>query len=268
VLLIVALPLIILGFGREAISPNALVKIAPLEEITQPDQKIQDDTNITFVSKKIEYSVPILMYHYIRDIDDPTDQIGINLSVSPRIFESQLKYLSEQGYESITPVQLSSGELPDKPIMITFDDGYDDAYSQAFPILKKYNFTGVFYVITGKVGQPEYANWDQLKEMQKAGMIIGSHTVSHPSLDKATKSQINKELVDSKTKLETELGTKVTDFCYPAGKYNTKVIEELQKIGYTDATTTHSGISNQDSSLFELPRIRVESNTNLEKVLK
>jgi len=268
VLVIVALPLIILGFERKAVSPNALVKIVPSKETTLSDQKIQDDTNLTSVSKKTEYSVPILMYHYVRDLNDPNDKVGMNLSVSPAIFDSQMKYLSEQDYKSITFAQLNSKELPDKPIMITFDDGYADAYSQAFPILKKYNFTGVFYIITSKVGQGEYVSWDQLKVMQKAGMTIGSHTVTHPSLDKATKSQIDKELTDSKTKLETELGIKVTDLCYPAGKYNTQVIEEVNKIGYTDATTTHSGISNQDSSLFELPRIRVESNTNLAKVLK
>jgi len=113
------------------------------------------------------YEVTILMYHYIRDYTDSSDPIGVNLSVSPNTFDQQMKWLKDHNYQSFGINELDKIAQADpnvKPVIITFDDGYQDAYQNAFPILKKYGFKGVFYIIAGSVGDSAYMTWDQIKE--------------------------------------------------------------------------------------------------------
>jgi peptidoglycan/xylan/chitin deacetylase (PgdA/CDA1 family) len=159
-------------------------------------------------------------------------------------------------------------EAGKKPIIITFDDGYDDAYTQAYPILKKHNMIGVFYIISGQIGQSERMTNNQIIELDKAGMVIGNHTKNHLDISTLSQTQLDSQLLDSKNTLESLLGHKVLDFCYPAGKYNANNIIALKNDGYLSATTTKNGISDTSSNLYELPRIRIQNSTNLEKVLK
>lgn len=219
-------------------------------------------------SLNIKFSVPILMYHYIRDYHNPDDKIGTNLSVSPKIFADQVRWLKENGYQS---VNFSYFSRPDsavkKPIIFTFDDGYEDAYTDAYPILKKNNFTGVFYIVTGFVGKGNYLNWEQIKTMSENGMIIGSHTLNHIDLEKADSGMAKNEIEASKKILEEKINKKIYDFCYPSGKYNDAVIDSLKKAGYQTATTVKGGIATEKNSYFELPRIRMTEQTNLEKIL-
>jgi peptidoglycan/xylan/chitin deacetylase (PgdA/CDA1 family) len=219
-------------------------------------------------------SVPILMYHYIRTVTDPNDTLGANLSVSPESFSKQLDYLSANNYQTISLQQLRDGfagtykiDKTKKPIIITFDDGYDDAYTQAYPILKKHNMIGVFYIISGQIGQSERMTSNQIAEIDKTGMVIGSHSKNHLDLTSISSTQLNSQLLDSKSTLQLLLGHPVFDFCYPAGEYNANDIEALKVDGYLTAATTKTGISNVESNLFELPRIRMQNNTNLEKAL-
>lgn len=242
------------------------------------------------------YSVPILMYHYIRDYTDPNDQIGIGLSVSPKTFEDQLRWLKENYYQSVSmDYLLGAYKLKGtKPIILTFDDGYQDAYDQAFPLLVKYGFQATFYVIVDKVGTGGYLTWNEILKMSEAGMNFGSHTLSHPDLRNLSEDLLMKELRESKGILEEKLSggggggdgasaggvlyggsdgasawsLHVTNFCYPSGKYNSKAIEVLKKLGYKTAVTTHSGIANEKTDIFELPRIRVTNGTKLESFLR
>src|SRR5437588_6006382 len=128
--------------------------------------------------------VPILMYHHISDVVPPTS-LGMSLTVTPTLFGQQLDYLQKRGYHTITFNQLFdalyyAGPLPSHPIILTFDDGYEDAFHFAFPILKAHGFTGMFHIITGKVGWSAYLNWKQIRTMLKGGMQIGSPTI-HPA---------------------------------------------------------------------------------------
>lgn len=237
-------------------------------EIASP--KTVDDTNKISISR-----VPILMYHYIRTVTDPNDTLGANLSVTPDIFSKQMDYLVSNNYQTISLQQLRDGFLgiykidpTKKPIVITFDDGYDDAYTEAYPILKKHNFIGVFYIIAEQIGQSERMTQDQIIELDKNGMIVGSHTMSHLDLTTISQNQANSQTSDSKLKLESIVGHPILDFCYPAGKYNDDVISILESTGYKSAVTTKSGISDTNSNLFELPRIRMQNDTNLTNVLK
>ncbi len=223
----------------------------------------------TNTNEKISsYSVPILMYHYIRDFNDPNDQIGTNLSVSPATFDKQIKWLKDNGYQSVNPdYLLNPYTLSFKPVIITFDDGYKDAYTNAFPILTKYGFTGTFYIITSYVGKAEYMSWAQIQELNKSSMNIGSHTLTHPDLANSTKARVIEEVMESKSTLEKKIGSEINDFCYPSGKYNNEVIAELKKTGYKTAVTVKNGMVTQNSDLFELPRIRMTNTTNLTKIL-
>lgn len=211
------------------------------------------------ITKATKYDVPILMYHYIR-IAPPEDTLGLALSVTPINFTDQMNWLKENNYASIKVSDLADPDKKEiskiiaenkKPIAITFDDGYDDAYTAAFPVLKQDGFTGTFYIIRNFVGRPNYMTQAQIDEMNNAGMEIGSHTLDH--LDLAQNSDIvqHKQIFDSKLF--------ATTFCYPSGKYNDSAVNFVKEAGYLTAVTTKPGVSNQDSNLFELPRVRIEN---------
>lgn len=264
---------LILGGGvffilRNKTSASTIVQNDTSNVQTFPTKSNNDLNKVTFES------VPILMYHYIRVVTDPNDTLGANLSVSPENFTKQLDYLAANNYQTISMQQLRDGfagnykiDAGKKPIIITFDDGYDDAYTQAFPILKKHNMTGVFYIITGQIGQSERMTSNQIVELDKAGMVISSHTKNHLDISTLATAQLNLQLSESKTYLEQLLGHPIVDFCYPAGKYNQNDITVLKNDGYLTATSTKTGIADKKSNLFELPRIRMQNDTNLSKVL-
>jgi len=208
--------------------------------------------------KPESYDVPILMYHYIRNAENESD-LGKNLSVSPANFEDQLKWLKENNYDTIKVSDLADPDLKavskiiydkKKPIVLTFDDGYEDAYTAALPVMQKYEFIGTFYIIRNSVDKAEYMNQSQIDKMVEAGMEIGSHTLSHIDLSTADSSDQRKQIFESK---ET-----TTTFCYPSGKFNVATVSLVKEAGYTSAVTTKSGIANQSSNLFELPRIRMQ----------
>lgn len=264
---------LIVGGGVFWVLRNRTSASTIVQNDSNNNQSLAADDDINNNKVAIE-SVPILMYHYIRTVTDPNDTLGANLSVSPENFSKQLDYLSANNYQTISLQQLRDGfagtykiDSSKKPVVITFDDGYDDAYTQAFPILKSHNMIGVFYIITGQIDQSERMTSNQIIELDKAGMVIGSHTTNHLDLTSISSSQLNSQLLDSKSALELLLGHPVFDFCYPAGKYNANDIVALKADGYLTAVTTESGISNVKSGLFKLPRIRVQNSTNLESVL-
>ena len=193
-------------------------------------QKITEDSQ----------SIPILYYHSIKSVAKN------ELCMSPDKFEKQIAYLSQHGYHCITMTQLydffyGNGQLPEKPIVITFDDGYKDNYTTAFPILKKYNFTATVFVITSNVGHSNNLSWSQLKDLINNGWLVESHTVSHYDLTKLDSTKLAQELNDSKTDLEKQLGTKVDYFAYPSGRFNKNVEMAVKNAGYLMAFTTQRG---------------------------
>ena len=226
--------------------------------IIKPEPKIAELKN---------YEVPILMYHYIR-VADPDDRLGLALSVTPNNFDLQMKWLKDNNYESMKLVELADPQKIElgkiiasgkKPVIITFDDGYDNAYTQATPILKKHNFTGTFFIIRNFVGKPAYAAQSQIDKMAEDGMEIGSHSLDHKDLAKSSLEIDHKQIFDSK------MGADV--FCYPSGRFIPESVALVKEAGYKVAVTTLGGIANQDSNLFELPRVRI-TNTDLETFAK
>ena len=144
-----------------------------------------------------DVKVLVLNYHMV-------NSMYISLSIEPEDFDWQMKYLVEHGYHTISPDDLydflaGQGTLPDRPVLITFDDGYVDNYTNAYPILKKYNLKATIFVVTGFLSKRKgYLTWDQLREMEQNGIAIESHTVTHAPLPDLPDERIREELVESK----------------------------------------------------------------------
>jgi len=242
---------------------SELVKEIPSTvTLTHEEEKVE-------VKKMMPSKIPIFMYHYIRDYSNANDPVGINLSVAPETFEQQIVWLISNNYQTVSFSFLKNPEpINFKPIIITFDDGYQDAYDVAFPILKKYQMRGMFYLIVNKIGTPGYLTWDEIIQMQTEGMSFGSHTLSHPDLRNLSVVTLKKEIEESKNILEQKLGKEITDFCYPSGKYDDTILKELQEDNYQTAVTTNPGISNLKDDLFLLKRLRITKNTHMQSIVE
>ena len=195
-------------------------------------------------------SIQILTYHKINDDFD----WGITRQKVSQ-FKRGIKFLHDLGYKSV-PLEeaFKSQEISDRKVAITFDDGYEDVYSNAVPILQKYNFTAFVFIITGFVGKynswdynlgkkrKRHLSWKQIKEMSECGFGFGSHTVNHPDLTKIEKRFVEYELKKSKEVLEDKLGKETIFLSYPFGRHNRFVQEEAQRLGYKRAYTLCSKI--------------------------
>lgn len=202
------------------------------------------------------------MYHYIRVNPDPADRMGYNLSVTPETFAAQVEYLTRQGYRAISIGQLvahlrENQPLPPKPIILTFDDGYRDFYTNAYPVLKRYGQKGTVFVITGLIGNKEYLTWEQIMELATDGIDFGAHTVHHPDLQRTGEGQAAIEIKASKEALELALGKSIIAFGYPSGRYNDSVVNLVKAAGFQAAVTTQQGIWHRERDLFILNRLRV-----------
>jgi len=206
-----------------------------------------------------EYSIPILGYHGLGD------QSATAYYIYPENFTKQMQWLKDNGYHVISMDKLFDGlngktKLPFKPVVITFDDGNITNYTIAYPILKKFHYPATFFVISGVTGSdPDRMNWEQVKEMAKHGMTIGSHTVNHDNLAKMKLGPARAEIIDSKKAIEDKLGVEVKYFSYPNGGYKNRDME-VKDAGYVAAFTTHRSITQKiisPDSLYALSRYEV-----------
>ncbi len=199
--------------------------------------------------------IPIFLYHHIRNVKE-------RWSVSPSLFEEEVKYLFDYGYHSVAMDAYENAvqnhtELPKKPVVLTFDDGYEDMYTHALPILQKYGMVGTFYIITGFVGTNGFLTWDQLSEMQKAGMEIGGHTVHHVFLANLPMNMAKEEIEKCKSELEKHLGNKITSFAYPFNDHNKTVEKLVEQAGYTNAVIVDIHYGDDPTNPYSIPRITV-----------
>jgi peptidoglycan/xylan/chitin deacetylase (PgdA/CDA1 family) len=212
--------------------------------------------------------VPILTFHYIRVNPDPNDRLGFALSVTPADFAAQMDWLARNGYHAITTEDLyaylnQSRGLPSKPVILTFDDGYADFYTTALPILRKHDFRATAYIVSGFVGRDGYMTADQIREADRSGIEIGSHSVDHANLSRSSAGNVRAEVVDSKRHLEQVVGHPVTSFCYPSGKYSSTAANEVAAAGYHSATTTVFGFWHTLSDRYYWTRLRVSGGQGL-----
>jgi peptidoglycan/xylan/chitin deacetylase (PgdA/CDA1 family) len=210
--------------------------------------------------------VPVLMYHYISVPPVGADQLRVALSVPPLQFEEHLRYLRDAGHTSISLYELTlalqtGAPLPPRPVVITLDDGYRDAYTQAFPLLRRYGFKATLFLITDFIDHDyaAYVTWDQVREMQQAGMEMEAHGRTHPDLRNRDVPFLIWQIMGAREAIEAQTHQAVHFYCYPSGKYDGRVIEVLQSLHYLGAVTVAPGVEQCANRLLEMPRLRVYS---------
>jgi peptidoglycan/xylan/chitin deacetylase (PgdA/CDA1 family) len=214
-------------------------------------------------------TLPILMYHYVGNPPSMrNDLLGYRLTVSPADFTAQMDWLTNHGFHpvdfnDVRAYFAGSQPLPANPIVVTFDDGYADLYTNAYPILAAHGFKAVAYIVSGFVGQPRYVTPAQVVQMDQNGIEIASHTVDHANLARSSNASVMRELVDSKRSLENLLGHPVLDFAYPSGAFNAQAVAAVQRVGYDTAVTTLFSVDHSVADRYLWTRVRVGGGESL-----
>lgn len=264
------------------IQTNPPSKNSNIENKIKSDIKVQkstlentpiDDINKNNSSRSSNFSgsntlindnrgIPVLYYHSVNP--NSTNEVII----TPSLLKEHLSYLKSEGYISLTisEVQnylINNEAIPEKSILITFDDGYMDNYEYAFPILKELNLKATIFCITNALDGSYYLSKDAIKEMSDYGIDIQSHTVNHPNLDKLSYDDQLKEMIDSKNTLEELTGKEIYSIAYPFGDFNSDTIKAAKEAGYILGFTTNRGLSDRDDNALKLDRIYVSSNYDI-----
>lgn len=207
--------------------------------------------------------VPILCYHQVRNWLHRDGKVGKDYIVEIQNFKDQMKMLADSGYNTILPEQLyaylnTGAKLPNKPIMLTFDDTDDDQYTVVRPTLDKLGFKAVYFIMTVSIGKKgkftDYMTSEQIKQLSDEGNIIGSHTYDHKNFKKYAGKDWEEQLDKPTKKLEEITGKKMTEFAYPFGLWNAEGIPELKKRGFRMAYQLATKRDEKDP-LFTIRRI-------------
>jgi peptidoglycan/xylan/chitin deacetylase (PgdA/CDA1 family) len=214
--------------------------------------------------------VPILMYHYISNLPAEADSVRRDLTIRPDTFETQLRYLRENGYSAISLYQLhahlsKSAALPRKPVVLTFDDGYRDAYTQAFPLLRRHGMKATFFVVTDFVhdGRTEYLTWPMVKEMFRAGMSIESHTRNHIDMRGKSYNYLVWQLLGAIENIQYYTGQRPRFLAYPSGHRDALAIRTVQSAQTWAAVTTEYGRTQTLGNAMAWPRMRMKESMSL-----
>lgn len=234
-----------------------------------PDPNLKPGVAVVHRAADVKYSVPegvsVLMYHMI---GDEQGNAAVMTEANLRI---QMNYLRDHGYHPITMQELydyvtKGAPLPEKPVCITFDDGYLDSYTIVYPLMKEYGFPWTLFLITDDVGKPyNRMTWDQLKEMANSHAVtIASHTLSHPKLHNlATRAEKEKEIVEANKALKYQLGIDNVWLAYPYGDYDDEVIDICKKAGIKMAVTTDAGRVHVGSFPYDLKRAYIGNDISI-----
>lgn len=205
--------------------------------------------------------MPILVYHHVVPGRASGAEGARTLFVTPDGFETQLKYLKDNGYQTVSFSDLADyldygTPLPEHPIILSFDDGWANQYQYAFPLLQKYGFTGTFYVVTGYLDHQNFMTVEQLKTMIAAGMAIGCHSRTHPALPSlGIGPRLKDEIAGSKAWLEQQLGVAIDTFAYPYGAYSQATVAAVKAAGFRTARTVDTGTHASGDNLALLPAV-------------
>lgn len=221
-------------------------------------------------------NLPILLYHSISEKVAPPFQ---KWAVHPKRFSEQLDFLRAEGYTPFTVSQLveagTGGHLPERPVVVTFDDGFADFYTGALPLLKKHEFVATLFLTTDYIGKTSrwlaaegeghrpMLSWEQVSELDRCGVECGAHTRSHPQLDTLRRAQARDEIFGSKKALEDNLGKPALSFAYPHGYHSAATKKLVKQAGFSSACAVKHAMSNQTDDPFALARIIVEADTDL-----
>jgi len=218
---------------------------------------------VILVSEKVfldsKYVVPILMYH---SIDEKAAET--KLSVLPENFARQMRFLNDRNYNVVTLKELvdiirSKKKFPPKTVAITFDDGYENNYLEAFPVIKKYGIPITIFMVINNIGKKGYLSLDQIKEMTASGLVaVDSHTLTHSYLPKIKdKDKLADEIYISKIEIEDMTGRRNLFFSYPLGGFNKEIRYMVKAAGYYGACATNPGGKYPRNDIYALKRIRI-----------
>ena len=206
------------------------------------------------------YVVPILTYHHV---GIPSGKWRLN-SVSEESFRYQMNFMKRHGFQVISFDDLVEGikkghEFTRNTVVLQFDDGYEDNFKYAFPILKKYGFPAMVFLISDIVGVPDFLTWDEIKEMEKYNFLAGAHTRHHIYLPDADALEAQYEIAGSKKVIEDHLGHSIDYFAYPTGGFTEEIKGLVKEAGYKAAVTTNRGKNRLNQDLYELKRIHMNN---------
>lgn len=210
-----------------------------------------------------EVVAPILLYHHVA-----VDETSVAYNVKPSQFAEQMAALDEWGYTAITAKTLirvikNGGDLPPRPVVITFDDGNLDVYENAFPIMQEYGFPGVTYVVANRLKADGFTGVAELTEMLDAGWEVGSHSTTHVDISKDT-SLIPYEIKGSRDILEKALPTHIRTFAYPFGAFTQSLGEAVYRYEFLGGMGLGNGSTHSENSLFYMKRIEIKGGYDLE----
>ena len=203
--------------------------------------------------------VMILEYHHISD--DVEDE-GWTYTVPVADFAEQLDYLQAEGYTTITMqdfmrAKKGKQELPAKPVILTFDDGYEDNYTTLLPMLEQRHMNGTVYMVTNSIGRKGYLSWNQLRDMQNRGIELGSHTANHQPLTSLDREKQAEEMKLSKLLMEWNGLKTIFTFSYPNGAYDDEMPALLKENEYLTAVTGDGGVNTFKTNPYLLQRTNI-----------
>ncbi len=254
------------------ISANVYLNFIYKTDITANVSNIDINYSIKYNEVKAELgnntisaSVPIFMYHWIKD--DTGDYAYPENMVKIDELKRQMTYLKENNYDVLFVSDLDNIQHYNKPVILTFDDGWQDVYNIAFPYAKELNMKFNMYIITDLIGTPGYCTLEQLAEMRDSGLVeLDSHTLSHPYLAQLSREQVEKELVESKRFLKDNLNVESTVICYPSGSQNLTV-QQIAKENYKYGLLMDGGVFNynsEKSNMYAIERIYCRRSMSLD----
>jgi len=207
----------------------------------------------------------VLMYHKVGP-HTPPGPVGRSLTLEPAAFEAQLQWLRRHGIRTLTMNDLADdlkrGEHPRNAVVLTFDDGYNDAADVVTPLLRKYGARASFYVSAGFVGDGRHASWAKLRAMHAAGMEIGCHGTRHLDLSRVGRDVATREVTRCVAALQRYVA-RPTTYAYPAGKWNATTLALMQQMGMKAALTERPGVVTSLRAPYTLPRRRIDRTAGL-----
>jgi peptidoglycan/xylan/chitin deacetylase (PgdA/CDA1 family) len=211
--------------------------------------------------------VPIMMYHQVTANPDKRSD-----TVSPQLFRSQMKYLKDHGFRVLTLAELVEGikarrSFPFNSIVITFDDGYENNFTDALPILKEFNFPATVFISPDLFGQAGYLTVEQIAALQRAGFTLGSHGMRQAYLPEVSRAEQEHEIFDSRRIISQQFGVPVKFYCFPLGGYNDEIKKMVKSAGYEASLTSNRGQDRLNRDEFALNRIRFSDNDNRDQIM-
>lgn len=217
-------------------------------------------------------ALPVLLYH---SISEAASSEVARFAITPKVFEDHMRHLAEEGYSSMTVTELlpvlegRSDVLPERPVLVTFDDGFRDFLTNALAVMQRHGVVSTLYATTGFMGDGEAAgtnrsgdemlSWRELAEVARQGVEVGGHTHSHPMLDTLPHAAARDEIVRCKELIEQHTETAVASFAYPHGYSSTWVRRAVAEAGYTSACAVKNAMSHPADDRFAIARLMLEA---------